>query len=183
VPADLRARGCPAQACSCCGLETCLSCASLVPGSWRRSAYGRSQADSSLDCPRSQSAANVRYTRSDRRILARASACPRAGSNAHNSQLWWSPGGLPPWVVCPSFRCWASGFTGAQPCYVPRPVCLRMASSGPSQEIQADGEIPARSADRAPARRAPRYGARKRLGGFEAADCHPLYGPKGSRPS
>ena len=25
--------------------------------------------------------------------------------------------------------------------------------------------------------------ARKRLGGFEAADCHPLYGPKGSRPS
>jgi hypothetical protein len=26
-------------------------------------------------------------------------------------------------------------------------------------------------------------GARKRLGGFESADCHPLYGPKGSRPS
>ena len=24
---------------------------------------------------------------------------------------------------------------------------------------------------------------RKRLGGFEAADCRPLYGPKGSRPS
>jgi hypothetical protein len=24
--------------------------------------------------------------------------------------------------------------------------------------------------------------ARKRLGGFEAADCHPFYGPEGSRP-
>ena len=31
----------------------------------------------------------------DRRMLARASARPRAGSNAQNSQLW-SPGGLPP---------------------------------------------------------------------------------------
>ena len=47
--------------------------------------------------------ASVSTFSAERRILARASACPRAGSNAHNSQLWWSPGDLPPWVVMPEF--------------------------------------------------------------------------------